>query len=141
MSELSIQEVIRNIDTRGYCLLPGIYSAEDVQKARELLNIWREKTADRLAARPYLDSGQTLVYNLQNKDIFFLKMVFASEEIEKILIHYLNDVWYKQIPAGQPNYILRACLGRTSNHALPLHIDSYVPYLGSHIYSVQYSIV
>lgn len=138
---MNVQQAIKDIDTIGYCQLASVYSTDDVQKAKGLLDIWRERTADRLAAKPFLDSGQTVVYNLQNKDIFFLKLIFASEEIEKILIHYLNDIWYKQIPIDQPNYILRACGARTSKRALPLHIDSYVPYLGSHIYSLQYSIV
>jgi len=136
-----MQQAIKDIDTLGYSRLTGVYSAGDVQRALELLNLWRDKTKDQLAPTPFLDSGQTVVYHLQNKDIFFLRLLFASKEIEKILIHYLNDVWYKQIPAGQPNYILRAYGARSSNHALPLHIDSYVPYMGSHIFSLQYSIV
>lgn len=136
-----MQQAVKEIDTRGYSRLEGVYSVEDVRKAKELLNLWRGKTADQLAVAPYLDFGQTVVYNLLNKDLFFVKLLFASEEIEKIMVHFLNDIWYKQIPAGQPNYILRGSGGRSSNGALPLHIDSYVPYLGSYVYSLQYSIV
>jgi ectoine hydroxylase-related dioxygenase (phytanoyl-CoA dioxygenase family) len=136
-----MQDAIKSIDVQGYCTLKNVYSSEDVQRAKELLTVWSDRTAAGLAARPFLDSGQTVVYNLQNKDMFFLKLLFAPEEIEKILIHYLNDIWYKQIPRTQPNYILRSLGARSSKNALPLHIDSFIPYLGSHVYSLQYSIV
>jgi ectoine hydroxylase-related dioxygenase (phytanoyl-CoA dioxygenase family) len=136
-----VQQAIKEIDTNGYCKLKGIYGSDDIRKAQALLVSWREKTAQRLAASPAINAGHPAVYNLQNKDIFFLRLAFASEEIERILVHYLNDVWYKQIPRGQPNYILRTLAARSSSHAMPLHIDSFVPYLGSHVYSMQFSIV
>jgi len=56
-------------------------------------------------------------------------------------MHFLNDVWYKQIPQTDPNYILRSYMARSSNIALPLHIDSFVPYVGTYVYSIQVAII
>ena len=53
----------------------------------------------------------------------------------------MNDKWYKQIPQDQPNYILRSFGARSSNSALPLHIDSFIPYKGDEVIAIQVVIV
>ena len=65
----------------------------------------------------------------------------TGKEIEHILIKCLNDKWYKQIPQDQPNYILRSFGARSSNAALPLHIDSFIPYKGDEVIAMQVVIV
>jgi ectoine hydroxylase-related dioxygenase (phytanoyl-CoA dioxygenase family) len=89
---------------------------------------------------PYLNTNQPNIYNLQNKDFFFLEALFMPKEIEAILKHFLNDKWFKQIPQEYPNYILRSFGARSSNTALPLHIDSFIPYAGENAIAMQYAI-
>jgi hypothetical protein len=132
---------IREIDTQGYAKIPNLYKADIIDRARELVIRWNEQTEASLAPHPSLNIGHDNVYNLQNKDIFFIKMVLSNRLLEEILIHYLNDRWFKQIPAKYPNYILRTLGARSSQHAMPLHIDSFIPYLSPFIYSLQLSIV
>ena len=54
---------------------------------------------------------------------------------------FLNDRWFKQIPQDQPNYTLRSFIARSSNNLLPMHIDSFLPYEGPHVFIMQYSII
>ncbi|MFW6027497.1 MAG: phytanoyl-CoA dioxygenase family protein, partial [bacterium] len=46
-----------------------------------------------------------------------------------------------QIPRNEPNYLLRSFIARSSNKKLPMHLDSFVPYLGNHVIIMQASIV
>jgi ectoine hydroxylase-related dioxygenase (phytanoyl-CoA dioxygenase family) len=90
---------------------------------------------------PRLNRAQPMVYNLQSKDIFFSKLILETPIIEDVLKHFLNDKWFSSLPADHPNYILRSFLARSSNHRMPMHIDSFVPYTGSHPFIMQCSIL
>jgi ectoine hydroxylase-related dioxygenase (phytanoyl-CoA dioxygenase family) len=57
--------------------------------------------------------------------------------VERILTQFLNDRWFTQIPAGAPNYILRSFLARSSNHQMPMHIDSFIPSSGRNFFMMQ----
>lgn len=133
---------IDQIDVNGYCIMPGVFDADAINQTLKLVTEWEKQASPTLAANtPYLNRNQSIVYNLQNKDSYFLKLLFASPEVENILKHYLNDPWYKGIPTDEPNYILRGYVGRSSKESLPLHIDSLVPYQSSQVISVQCSII
>ena len=135
-------ENIRQIDEVGYCKIPKVFDSSEMSRALELVRHWHQKTTDSLAENvPFLNRNQPMVYNLQNKDFYFLKLLFSPTVIEQIFAHFLNDQWFKQIPEGAPNYILRSYLGRSSKAALPMHIDSFVPYLGDHVTIMQMIIV
>jgi hypothetical protein len=136
-----MERAIHEIDKQGYAKIPNLYRADDIKKASDLVVRWNKYTEPSLAAPPSLNVGHENVYNLQNKDIFFIKLVLSNRLLEGILIHYLNDRWFKQIPAEDPNYILRGLVARSSHHAMPLHIDSFMPYLSPFVYSLQFSIV
>jgi Phytanoyl-CoA dioxygenase (PhyH) len=130
------------LEINGYCKIPQLYTPEDTGKALELISEWHEKSNRSLSRNvPFLNRNQPMVYNLQNKDFYFLQLVFAPQELQAILIYFLNDIWYKPIPRTKPNYILRSYLARSSNDALPLHIDSFVPYIGDYVFSMQVAIV
>jgi len=90
---------------------------------------------------PFLNQNTPVVYNLQNKNIEIVKYLLNNKEIEAILIYFLNDKFYKQIAQDQPNYILRAIGARSSNIELPLHIDSFIPFIGDELIAMQVSIV
>jgi len=133
-----MQEFIRQIEQRGYCVIPQAYSEEQVQRALTLTRSWREKCASVVSERvPYLNQNHPLVYNLQAKDWYFIELLFASQMLNDILRHFLNDPWNKAIPPDKPNYILRSYTARSSNEAMPLHIDSFIPYPGPHVISIQ----
>jgi hypothetical protein len=142
MEDRKLKSLIKRIETSGYCRIPQVYGPQQVQRALELSKHWYERTKDELADNlPNLARGPFL-WNPQNKDIYFLEMMFYSPLVEEILKHFLNDRWFKQIPPDQPNYILRNLLARTtSEDALPMHIDSLVPYGGPHCFVMQVSIL
>lgn len=134
--------LIMELQTKGYCKIPQLYNADQVAKTLELSRFWHEKTKDDLAENlPNLAKDSPFVWNPQNKDIHFLKMIFAYPIVETILMHFLNDKWFKQIPSDRPNYTLRNLLARSSDRVLPMHIDSMIPYISSQVIVMQVSIV
>ena len=137
-----LQEAVEALQRDGYQRLRGIYSRERMQEALDRVVEWDGRSKEATASNvPFLNVGQPLIYNLQNKDAFFLDLLFEPKLLQDILIHFLNDRWFKQIPQDEPNYTLRSLLARSSNQALPMHVDSFVPYLGSHVLMLQYSII
>lgn len=137
-----MNDYIAQIDEQGYCILPGVFQAEEMQRARQLVLEWEARMASSLASNvPYLNQNQSVVYSLQNKDLFFAQLLFGATEAHRILKHYLNDPWYRQIPAEDPNYILRGYIARSSQDSLPLHIDSLMPYQSPVSFSMQFSII
>ncbi len=133
---------IEQIKEYGYCLIPQVLPKEKVLFLYTSIKSLYESTKDEICpTTPFLNQNQPTIYNLQNKNFTFIKALFEIEQVEKILIHYLNDKWYKQIPKDQPNYILRSFGARSSNTALPLHIDSFIPYKGSEVIAIQVAIM
>ena len=133
---------LEQIKKDGYCVLPQVLSQNQVNNFLTKIKELYKETKDKICQdTPYLNTNQPNVYNLQNKDINFIKLLFDNKEIEHILIKHLNDKWYKQIPQDQPNYILRSFGARSSNSSLPLHIDSFIPYQGEEVIAMQMVIV
>lgn len=123
---------IASLTESGYCHIPGVFTADQVARAKRLLDELLVKSRDTLTDKiPPLNCNQHMVFNLENKDFYFLEMLFASQGVHQILMHFLNDKYYRAIPQQEPNYILRSFLGRSSNEMLPLHIDSFLPYLSN----------
>ena len=139
---LSAENIIRAIEEMGYCRIPNAVDPSVVSEALTRVRNDYDQFKDHVSPNvPFLNVGQPTLYNLQNKDMFYLDLLFNQPEIEKVLMHFLNDQWFKQIPADQPNYILRSYIARSSNTQMPLHIDSFAPYLGDHVFVMQYSLI
>lgn len=137
-----VTECIAAIERDGYCYVPQMFRPEQVSTALERIRHWFDHTlASQSDRMPFLNKNQPMVYNLQSKDLFLLRMVLGCELVEKVLMHFLNDEWFTSIPKDAPNYILRSFLARSSNHQMPLHIDAFIPYTGPHVYIMQCSIV
>jgi ectoine hydroxylase-related dioxygenase (phytanoyl-CoA dioxygenase family) len=133
-----MEHLIKQLREEGYCVLEQEYDKETIEKLLRLTKKTFEETKSKIAKTvPYLNLDQPTIYNLQNKDFFFLEAIFQSKGIEVILKNLLNDVWYKQIPQNEPNYVLRSFSARSSNYAMPLHLDSFIPYISDYPYSVQ----
>lgn len=134
-------ECIAAIERDGYCYVPQAFSTEQVAEALGRIRYWFDKTlASQSERMPYLNKNQPMVYNLQSKELSLLRMVLGCELIEQVLMHFLNDQWFTSIPKDAPNYIMRSFLARSSNHQMPLHIDSFIPYSGPYCYIMQCSI-
>ena len=132
----------QQIKQEGYCIISQVFNQEQVNELLSKVTDIYENTKDEICQdTPYLNTNQPNVYNLQNKDISFIDTLLGLKEVEDILIDNLNDRWYKQIPQDQPNYILRSFGARSSNSALPLHIDSFIPYAGEETIAMQIVIV
>lgn len=133
-----LTEYTQAIEERGYVHIPQVFSSEVIAEAFDKIAFWYERMQNGLSDRmPRLNKDQAMVYNLQNKDIFFIRMLLENEIVEGILKHFLNDQWFRSIPEGHPNYILRSFLARSSKHQMPMHIDSFVPYTGSYPFIMQ----
>ncbi len=133
-----VSHYINEIKRNGYARITAGISTEDVSallsKVREINN-FSDKPCDGI---PMLNQGHNMLYNLQNKDIMFIKKAFNNQVVNAILIHFLNDPWYKAIKQDSPNYIMRNMIARSGgNKFMPLHIDSMVPSKGSHPWLFQ----
>lgn len=134
-------EHIKNIDRLGYTVIPQVYNSGLIASALKTVKYWEKNNPATTEGVPYLNQNQPNIYNLQNKDMLFLRMLFKSEEVQRILIYFLNDIWYRQIAWDLPNYILRAFQARSSAGALPLHIDSFIPYKDGPVIAMQMAIM
>lgn len=133
---------IHEIKTRGYCRIPGVYSAGQVKNWLELTRYWYEKSKDNVSANlSALTKNDLYLWNPHYKDVNFLKMFFEPEVLRQIMMYFLNDQWFKAIPADHPNYILQNLMGRSSDKKLSMHIDSFIPYLGDHVTMVQAAVI
>lgn len=128
---------IEEIEINGYTVLKGFI--KDVKRPLDKI-LELEKTSPKVLDEytPRLNKGAPNIYNLAAKDKYFLDLFTKSERLETILIYFLNDPYYKQIPQHLPNYILRSLGARSSGpNELPLHIDSFKPSLGPYVTSMQ----
>jgi len=135
-------EILKHMQTDGYCMIKNALTKNQLDAALEKVRALAALES-RLEYQhvPRLNQDQSMVYNLQNKDIFFLQLLFSLTELQALLIACLNDQWYRNIPENEPNYIMRSYLARDSRDALPLHIDSFIPNMGEHQIAVQIAIV
>lgn len=137
-----LNEIIPKIETDGYCLIEGAFDPDVVRSAKSRIQEIYDRSVENMSDRvPRMNRNQHMVYNLQAKDIFFVKLLLDNEIIEGVLKHFLNDQWFSSLPADAPSYILRSYLARSSNTAMPMHIDSFMPYTGSHSFIMQCAIL
>lgn len=137
-----LNKYINELKWNGYTVIPQALAIRDVKYLLDDVKFIYERDKDKILKDvPYLNSTSPNIYNLQNKNISFIGTLFKLPYIEEILIHFLNDKWYKAIPQNQPNYILRHFGARSSNDALPLHIDSFIPYIGDEVIAMQVAII
>lgn len=136
-------QTIQNIREVGYGKIVGGINPELVSDLKVRIESLFDKTRQQASgAVPFLNIGHNMIYNLQNKDVRLCKVMLSLPSIRTVLMEFLNDKWYRQIPADQPNYILRSLLGRSGGkEAMPLHIDSFIPGQGSLTWSLQVAII
>lgn len=133
-----IMEHIEKIKKLGWTVLSGCYSDKQIIQSLKKIKYLQDKSpiiADEYV--PRLNKVAKNLYNLPAKDLFFIKLFLENKELEKILIHFLNDPYYVQIPQNEPNYILRSLGARSTEGELPMHIDSFFPYQGPNVIAMQ----
>lgn len=139
---VKLSELIRTIQEDGYVYIPRVFSHDEVSDALNRVKFWYRKTLSVQSDRmPRLNRDQPMVYNLQSKDVAFVRMMLETDIVEEILKHFLNDRWFNSLPDDAPNYILRSFLARSSNYQMPMHIDCFVPYVGSHVFVMQCAVL
>ena len=123
---------IFEIENNGYTILKDEIDKLSIKKLKEkILYIKDAYPAPTIETTPRLNRESEVIYNPEQKDRFFSKLVFQNKNLTDILIHFLNDKYYKQIPQDKPNYILRAMIARSSSSSdLPLHMNSFIPNKG-----------
>ena len=127
---------------RGWVRLEGAVNPETVAAFLKTVHVLSTAPASAGARVPFLNQGHQMIYNLQGKDFTVLRTFLSHPALRSIFTSVLNDEWYRSLPAGSPNYILRSLLARSSGPAsMPLHIDSFIPANSSFAWSAQAAIV
>lgn len=140
--EKTIEALIASIDKDGYAIVPNAFGQAEIDLALERVKHWFEVSLNSQSERmPKLNKDQPMVYNLQAKEMLFCDMVLGNPIIEGVLKNFLNDRWFTSLPDDAPNYILRSFLARSSNHRMPMHIDSFIPYVSEYPFIMQCSIL
>ena len=134
IKDFDVNEVILQLETKGYAVIKGCI---DQNILKELLEGVKSGSVSIGEGNeiPRLNKGSDFLYIPFLRDQRFLKL-FREEPIDIILRHFLNDPYYKGLE-GKPNYILRSMICRSSKEVLPWHIDSFIPYQGDHVTTMQ----
>jgi hypothetical protein len=137
------ETVLQALAADGYAVVRGAV-APDV--AADLLARMKALSAERsppdASGTPFLNRGHDVLYNLQREDVRYARMFTGDPRVMAVLMGLLNDTWYRQIPQGRPNFIMRSLIGRSSGDGvLPLHIDSFIPSSGKLCHACQVAVV
>ena len=133
-----INKETKEIEKNGFCVVRNFLSKHKVNKILKKINFYyslSKKT--KYKGIPKRDSNDKILYNLQNKDYSFIK-ILNNKKILKIAKHFLNDEHYRFLPSDKPNFIINYFNARSSGDKLDLHIDSWVPYKGEKTHMMQF---
>jgi hypothetical protein len=137
LNNLEIETHLKNIEIYGYSRLEGVIPSSLVNLLKEKLKNHYSKMDNVTSfGLPERDSKDKIIYNLQNKDLEFIKLL-TDESIQSILKEKLNDSFYRMMDSSIPNYILNLFTARSSGLPLELHIDSLVPSIGDYTWAMQ----
>ena len=134
-------QLIKNISQKGYTIKKNFLNQNKVNLyLSKIKKIYNKQKNIKYKGLPARDSGDKIIYNLQNKDIDFIKLL-GAKEIQNICKHFLQDKYFRLLPPQKPNFILSYYNARSSGSKLDLHIDSYIPYQGNYVYMLQVAII
>jgi hypothetical protein len=133
-----IDRAIQSLGVFGYAKMPCILNDKEVQAIKAKVTTLYDGVSKKIdySGRPDRDARDKLVYNLQNKDKLFIELLDHAP-IKEVLKHFLNDPYYRFIPADYPNYYLSYYNARSSGNSLDLHLDSHIPLVGERTFSMQ----
>ena len=133
-----IDNKIKEIEKNGYCVIKNFLPKRTVSDLLKKINFhYNLNKNKKYNGIPSRDNKDKILYNLQNKDYSFIK-ILTNKKILKIAKYFLNDVTYKFLPNKKPNFIINYFNARSSGNKLDLHIDSWIPYLGKKTHMMQF---
>jgi ectoine hydroxylase-related dioxygenase (phytanoyl-CoA dioxygenase family) len=131
------KKALRELDTYGYTIVKNYLAEDKVKFLKDKVHgAFNKQKETKYAGVPDRDDKDKIIYNLQNKDLDFLRLL-DEPQLDSILRTKLNDPFYRFLPSEESNYILNYFNARSSGEALDLHIDSLVPALTPHIWAMQ----
>jgi ectoine hydroxylase-related dioxygenase (phytanoyl-CoA dioxygenase family) len=129
---------IKEIEKNGFCVIKKFLPKKTVLELLKKVNFHYNRNKHRnYIGIPSRDNKDKILYNLQNKDHKFIK-ILTNKKILKIAKYFLNDETYKFLPSKKPNFIINYFNARSSGNKLDLHIDSWIPYLGKKTHMMQF---
>lgn len=121
----------------GYTVIPEYLSRPEVTRYLQLTEKhWDARKHFEFKGRPDRELTDKMVYGLQAKDPAFIELL-DNELLRPVLMHFLNDPFYKYLPPEMPNYILSYYNARSSGAELPLHTDTFIPSPGATTWTMQ----
>jgi len=133
-----VDKKIKEIEKNGYCVIKKFLPKKTVDELLKKINFHYNLNKNRkYNGVPPRDSRDKILYNLQNKDYKFIK-ILTNKKILKIAKYFLNDETYKFLSKEKPNFIINYFNARSSGNKLDLHIDSWIPYLGKKTHMMQF---
>jgi len=121
---------INQIKKNGFVKLDRFLAKKTTQQLKDLVNFnYKKYTGKEFTGTPDRVTDDKMVYNLQNKNYTFIKLI-TSRNVVEIAKYFLNDPYYRFIDNKYPNYNLLYFNARSSGKKLDLHIDSHIPFTG-----------
>ena len=131
---------IKDIEKKGYSIIKSGLDSKSLKKLLKILNLEYKKIKFKYRGLPARDKNDRIIYNLQNKNYEFVK-ILSNKKVVEICKYFLNDDYFRLIHNSKPNYILNYYNARSSGDKLDLHIDSHIPYKGKKIYMMQVAFI
>ncbi len=132
-----MNKIIKEIENRGYSIIKNFLNKKEVNNYKKLIFKHENKNRRLYKGTPARDTTDKIIYNLQNKDYKFIKLI-SNKIIINIAKYFLNDPFYGFLPNSKPNYILNFFNARSSGSKLDLHIDCHIPFKGKNIFMMQF---
>jgi hypothetical protein len=134
----NLEQHIAEIKTYGYTIIEN--GNKDYEKHLQLVKATAQ-ASDSSNKSLHADRAQDhLLYNLQNKDVEFVRLL-SNPLVQELIGKFLNDKYYQVQDESIPNYILNYYNARSSGKFLDLHIDSLVPAHGDFTWAMQAAFV
>jgi hypothetical protein len=133
---------VKDIKELGFTVLRNAVSKDEVSEILNFIRNFEYAPDELMSIKKFgmrLNNYADNVYNVVTKRPDYLNY-FIEGLVGDVLRHFLNDEYYKSIPAELPNYIIRSMLARSSKEEMPYHIDSFIPYGGDYVSVMQASI-
>ncbi len=141
VSKTETTQHLKNLAAYGYTRVADFMGSETLARLKLLVERLHKETKHLpYAGRPDRDVDDKIIYNLQNKDKYFID-ILADPFIKRTLMEKLNDPYYRFLPQDVPNYILSYYNARSSGRKLDLHIDTYIPFHGEWTWAMQVAFI
>lgn len=132
---------INQIKKKGFVKIQKFITSKEVLKYKNLIiKKYKSLNIKNYRGTPKRDSDDKILYNLQNKNFEFIKLI-SNKKILDLAKYFLNDPYYRFIKKTEPNFNLLYFNARSSGKELELHIDCHLPFKGSKTNMMQFVIL